>query len=70
METIETLKKDIGTEYVRIKELVKQDETDFTDFELSIKGKKVNIQLCYAHITYYLRKIKEMDNKSLERWLK
>jgi hypothetical protein len=50
---------EIKKEQDRLAELEKQDETGWDDFELSIKGKKINMGLVKNHIIYYQRKIAE-----------
>ena len=51
------LKYEISKSKSRIKELEAQDETNWDDFDVNIKGKAVNIPLVRNHIRYYSEKL-------------
>ena len=70
METEEELKEAIRKSYTRLKELAEQDESKFTDFEKSIKGKEVNSRLVKNHIIYYKKKLDRLRDNTLSKWLK
>lgn len=55
----------------RLKELESQDETGWSEFDLSIKGKEVNMRLVNNHISYYqgqIDAIREPFNLLLLKW--
>lgn len=55
----------------RLEELSKQDETGWSDFDISIKGKAVNMPLVQNHIKYYSKQLAEMRsqfNPMLNEW--
>ena len=58
--TTRDLKWEVTKAKDRLKELEEQDESKFSDFELSIKGKKVNMPLVKNHIIYYQKQVDEL----------
>lgn len=57
----------------RLEELEKQDETGWSDIDINLKGKEVNMPLVKNHIKYYTEKLNEQRKpyqEFLNRWKK
>lgn len=70
-ETISNLRWEQEESIKRLRELEAQDETNFTDFDKSVKGKEVNMPLVKNHICYYQRQIEKLQepfNHLLNKW--
>ena len=70
METIEGLKEKIKERQARLEELKLQDETGWSEFDKSIKGKEINMYLVRNHIKYYAKQLKELERNSLTSFFK
>ena len=63
------LAEQIKDEKKRLKELLLQDESEFSENDKWYRGKKVNMPLVEAHIQYYTKKLDKLKANSLTRWL-
>ena len=63
--TARDLSWEISKSFTRIEELEAQDETNFSDFDKSVKGKAVNIPLVKNHISYYRKQLAEIRSPTL-----
>jgi len=69
--SISDLKWEISKEWKRMDELEAQDESNFSDFDKSVKAKEVNLPLVRNHIRYYqdkIDKLREPFNPLLNKW--
>lgn len=57
--SVSDLKWELRKEKMKLAEYEKQDESNFTDFDKSVKGKEANIPLIRNHIAYYTKQIAE-----------
>ena len=69
-EKISDIEKALAESKERLIELEKQDETGWSEFDKSIKGKEINMMLVKNHIKYYEDKLKKMKANSLSAFLK
>ena len=67
------LRFEISQSRKRLEELEAQDETGWSEFDISVKGKKVNSMLVRNHITYYQKQLAELRapyTEVLNKWKK
>jgi len=67
--TIEELEQNIKDSKESLKRLEAQDETGWSDFDISVKGKKINMWLVKNHIHNYEKALKILNANSLNRWM-
>jgi len=63
------LKEAIAERYETLKALEQQDESNFSDFEISVKGKEVNSRLVRNHIIYYKKQLDKLKTRGLNKWV-
>jgi len=69
--SVSELKWKIKEEKDKLKEYEAQDETNFSDFDKSVKGKEVNMRLINNHISYYqgfIDKKRDEFDELLTKW--
>lgn len=67
--TIKELNECIEERKRRLKELEEQDETNFSEWDKSIKGKEVNMMLVRNHIIFYTRILEQKQKGSLLNYI-
>jgi hypothetical protein len=68
--TIAEIQKDIEHEKALLIELQNQNEDGWEEIKIWLSGKKSNIPLVKAHISYYTKELAEINKNGINRWFK